>query len=167
MDNKIEFLKKLKALAERGVGGEKDVAQNKLNELTQKYGVSLESLDDNDKGCPHTLLYQVGHERMVIQLIVSVLGPTEMWGSKRSDLEIIYNSTKLQSIEIESLYSIYSIAFNDAITIMLEAFVSKHKLYEKGVAAIEPTEEEISRHRRVGVMSGLLDDVETRKQLNS
>lgn len=38
-DKKKQLLNKLKALAERGVAGEKETAQRKLEELMRKYGV--------------------------------------------------------------------------------------------------------------------------------
>lgn len=34
---KIDLLKKLKTLAEQGIGGEKETAQKKLEQLMQKY----------------------------------------------------------------------------------------------------------------------------------
>ena len=38
-DKKKQLLNKLKTLAERGIGGEKETAQRKLKELMKKYGV--------------------------------------------------------------------------------------------------------------------------------
>lgn len=38
-EKKMELLKKLKALAERGVGGEKEGAQKKMEQLMKKYGI--------------------------------------------------------------------------------------------------------------------------------
>ena len=39
---KIDLLKKLKTLAEQGIGGEKETAQKKLEQLMQKYNVEEE-----------------------------------------------------------------------------------------------------------------------------
>lgn len=38
-DKQRELLKKLQALAERGVGGEKETAERKLKQLIKKYGI--------------------------------------------------------------------------------------------------------------------------------
>lgn len=46
MDKKRELLQKLKALADRGVGGEKVNAQRKLDEYMRKHGYTLEDLDE-------------------------------------------------------------------------------------------------------------------------
>ena len=43
------LIKKIKALAERGEGGEKEGAQKKLRELMQKYGIEDLDLSDDVK----------------------------------------------------------------------------------------------------------------------
>lgn len=45
-EKKKELLRKLQALAQRGVGGEKEGAQKKLEELMEKYGVEEADLTD-------------------------------------------------------------------------------------------------------------------------
>ena len=42
--DKTALLKKVRALAERGVGGEKDAAAKTLEKLMKKYGISDEEL---------------------------------------------------------------------------------------------------------------------------
>ena len=45
----IERIKKLQALAERGVGGEKETAQKMLNRMLEKNGISsLEELENEE-----------------------------------------------------------------------------------------------------------------------
>lgn len=46
-EKKIEFLKKLQTLAERGVGGEKLGAQRKLEELLKKYNIEEKDISDD------------------------------------------------------------------------------------------------------------------------
>lgn len=46
-EKKLELMKKLQALAERGVGGEKEGAQRKLEELMKKYNIEEEDLSDD------------------------------------------------------------------------------------------------------------------------
>ena len=48
-DKKKQLLNKLKALAERGVGGEKETAQRKLQELMEKYEIDENDLSDDKK----------------------------------------------------------------------------------------------------------------------
>ena len=46
-DKQRELLKKLQALAERGVGGEKETAERKLKQLIEKYGIEEAELSDD------------------------------------------------------------------------------------------------------------------------
>lgn len=43
-EKKKELLKKLQALAERGVGGEKETAERKLRQLMEKYGMRMQQM---------------------------------------------------------------------------------------------------------------------------
>lgn len=43
-EKKMELIKKLKALAERGERGERETAQKKLEQLMAKYGIEEEDL---------------------------------------------------------------------------------------------------------------------------
>ncbi len=45
--NKEELIKKIKALADRGVGGEKENAQKLLKELMQKYNINEEEISED------------------------------------------------------------------------------------------------------------------------
>lgn len=45
MSKIIELAKKLKALADRGEGGEKVNAENKLQQLIKKYGITTEEIE--------------------------------------------------------------------------------------------------------------------------
>lgn len=46
-EKKKELLKKLQALAERGVGGEKETAERKLRELIKKYNIDEAELAED------------------------------------------------------------------------------------------------------------------------
>lgn len=47
--DKAALLKKIRALAERGVGGEADNAEEILRRLMEKYGVSEDELDEEER----------------------------------------------------------------------------------------------------------------------
>jgi hypothetical protein len=49
-EKKIELIKKLQRLAERGVGGEKEGAQKKLQQLMKKYDIEESDLSDDKLG---------------------------------------------------------------------------------------------------------------------
>lgn len=64
-EKKIELMKKLQRLAERGVGGEKEGAQKKLQQLMKKYNIEESDLSD-DKLEDHEWKYH-NDEEMIIR----------------------------------------------------------------------------------------------------
>lgn len=78
-EKKIELMKKLQRLAERGVGGEKEGAQKKLQQLMKKYNIEESDLSD-DKLEDHEWKYHNDFElRLLKQTIYKVLGKDD-WG---------------------------------------------------------------------------------------
>lgn len=72
-EKKIELIKKLQRLAERGVGGEKEGAQKKLQQLMKKYDIEESDLSD-DKLEDHEWKYHNDFElRLLKQTIYKVL----------------------------------------------------------------------------------------------
>ena len=49
MNKKIEILKKLKALADRGIGGEKENAELLLKKYMKKYNISEKELNKDEE----------------------------------------------------------------------------------------------------------------------
>lgn len=73
-EKKIELIKKLQRLAERGVGGEKEGAQKKLQQLMKKYDIEESDLSD-DKLEDHEWKYHNDFElRLLKQTIYKVMG---------------------------------------------------------------------------------------------
>jgi len=56
----MERLKKLKALAERGIGGEKENAGQLLEKLCIKYGISQDDIDSPEERTNHWFKYKRG-----------------------------------------------------------------------------------------------------------
>ena len=71
-DKKKQLLNKLKALAERGVGGEKETAQRKLQELMEKYEIDENDLSD-DKKEKYQFKYKNEFEKKLIKQINQVI----------------------------------------------------------------------------------------------
>lgn len=73
-DKKKELLKKLQALAERGVGGERETAERKLKELIKKYGIEEEELNE-DKIIDFDFKYHSEWEKKLLrQLFYKMFG---------------------------------------------------------------------------------------------
>lgn len=137
MTSKEELLRKLKALAESGVGGEKINAQKKLGELMIKFGISEEEIcDDIPIACKFT--YHGEDEKVLLrQIIYKVTDSTNIYGFEytrsgracRTKMGCI--ATKAQQIEIEFLFDFHKKLYKKEVEIFRSAFIQKHKLFGK------------------------------------
>lgn len=165
----IELAKKLKALAEQGVGGEKTNAAYQLSKLMKKHNIS-ESDIEND-----TIIskkYKVGpHSELMQQVVVSINDSVSIFTMHRSKVNLVIDATIAEHIEIEAKFNVYRTAYEkqlaENIDIFYRAFVQKNALYSS--KKYEPknyTPEELAKMRKVLNLSKNLDDVNYLKQLN-
>lgn len=112
-EKKIELMKKLQRLAERGVGGEKEGAQKKLQQLMKKYDIEESDLSD-DKLEDHEWKYHNDFElRLLKQTIYKVMGKdglNQMYhyrsGKGKKTIQGV-QCTKVQAIQIGIEYEFY------------------------------------------------------------
>lgn len=112
-EKKVELMKKLQRLAERGVGGEKEGAQKKLQQLMKKYDIEESDLSD-DKLEDHEWKYHNDFElRLLKQTIYKVLGKdglNQMYhyrsGKGKKTIQGV-QCTKAQAIQIGIEYEFY------------------------------------------------------------
>lgn len=77
-------IKKVKALAENGVEGEKEAALKLLNDLCEKYGVSLDDLVEEEPKHEYWIQVRTSVSKLFIQCLVHMFGATERF---RADFE--------------------------------------------------------------------------------
>lgn len=129
----IERLKKIQALAERGVGGEKITAQEKLKKLLDENNMTEADLNQEEQhyylfsysGAPH-------RQRLLGQIIYKVLGHEShysMYKSKGTRNKYGIYCTPAQKIEIDLDYEFYCNLFETEIDLLLSAFIQKQDLF--------------------------------------
>ena len=166
MTDQKERLKKLYALALRGVGGEKEQAQALLEKLLKKYAMSLDELDE-EKIIEYHLTYHGKEQRkLLIQTVYKVLGDTSsMFGlcysaSGRECRTVLgVRCTEAQKIEIEFLFDFYTRVWEKERAALLEAFIQKHDIFgrlKEGEKARELSTEEMLKLQ--ALMRGLSDE---------
>lgn len=137
LKNRIE---KIKALAERGVGGEKITAQNKLEKLLRDNGLTLESLESEQKQY-YLFSYSDSHaNRLLNQIIYKVLGPEEgttFYRSRGKRMKVGVYCTPSQKIEIELDYEFYRNLFETEVDQLLSAFIQQQDLFPPGAPTTE------------------------------
>ena len=124
MDEKtIQRIKKLQALAERGVGGEKTTAQKKLAKLLKDNGInSLDKLQKEEY--EYTIFsYNGKHEiKLLRQCMYKVMGA-------KSDRTAYKPYGRRQKIEIELEFEFYRNVFYEELSTFMDAFIQAQKIF--------------------------------------
>lgn len=163
-EKKRELLKKLQALAERGVGGEKIGAQKKLVQLMKKYGIEDTDLSE-DKEDDYDFKYHNQFERkLLIQIFYKIVPDftSHVYVYRRgkgNKSAYCMRCTKAQALQIQIEFEFYSALWEEEAAFFLEAFIQKHKIFGKrrddGRNETEMTREEIER--MMAAMSAMQD----------
>lgn len=174
MTDKQEFLKKLKALAERGQGGEKINAQAKLNALMKKYGITEEELDDNCKQPYEFKCKNDIEEKLLRQTIYKVTnerGSAYGFVRTRTGRHIKHllgcDCTKAQKLEIEFLFDFYKRTFNKDLKTLLDAFIQKHRIFGELKDGEEPQQIDPEELKRLLAMQDGLSNDKPQKQIEA
>lgn len=167
-DKKKELLKKLQALAERGVSGERETAERKLKELIKKYGIEEEELNE-DKIIDFDFKYHSEWEKKLLRQLFY-----KMFGKAYREKNYIYRygkgsrttygiqCTKAEGLQLRVEYDFYRELFKEEFDLFLSAFIQKHNLFSLRPEDIpeghDPTEEELKQYARMQqMMNGMQD----------
>jgi hypothetical protein len=159
MDEKtIQRIKKLQALAERGVGGEKTTAQKKLAKLLKDNGIN--SLDELQKEeYEYTIFsYNGKHEiKLLRQCMYKVMGAKsdrtayKPYGRRQ---KIGIYCTKAQKIEIELEFEFYRNVFYEELSTFMDAFIQAQKIFPED-APVGDYDEFNERDMKIAFMAKL------------
>lgn len=162
-EKKKELLKKLQALAERGVGGEKETAERKLRQLMEKYGIDeLEFAEDKLE--EFEFKYKNAQEEQLIrQLLYKMFGAE--WRSKSYTYRFGKGSksirgvecTRAEGIQLQIEYEFYKDLWREEMALFWSAFIQKHRIFslrpEDTGGSDEPmTEERMAELMRMSQM---------------
>ena len=127
-------LKALQALAERGVGGEKETAKRKLEKLLAANNMTEDNLKEDEvryylfsySGAPYK-------PKLLQQVIYKILGHNghccSIYKSKGTRNKFGVYCTPAQKLEIDLDYEFYCNLFDQEIEILLDAFIQKQELF--------------------------------------
>ena len=171
MKTNIEKLKKLRELALRGVGGERETAIKLLEKLVKKYGVTVEELDEETERDFEFSFHGEFEKRLIAQIAYKVTGRTGAAQSlyytrsgRKCRTCCAVTCTEAQKLEIEFLFDFYKALWEKEVDFLLQAFIQKHNLFGKlkdGEKGEELTMEEMLKMQRM--MDGLYDDLPLRR----
>ncbi len=166
MADQKERLKKLYALALRGVGGEKEQAQALLEKLLKKYDMSIDDLDDEQSKEYHLTYHGKEQRKLLIQTVYKVLGDTSSLfelryseSGRKCRTILSVSCTAAQKAEIDFLFDFYTRLWEKEREALLEAFIQKHRIFgclKDDEEGIRLSDEEFKK--MVALMMGLSDE---------
>lgn len=134
MEKHIDLARKLKALADRGVGGEKRNAQKILDSLLKKHSISIEEIEGDKietyyfkaSGIYSDLLHQIV-KRVNYNLKVWEV-PVKAQKKFRVAGNIFTECTAAEYIEIDQMFSVYKKLFKEESDFFFKAFLTANDL---------------------------------------
>ncbi|HXP52140.1 MAG TPA: hypothetical protein VN922_19445 [Bacteroidia bacterium] len=179
MSKIIELAKKLKALAERGVGGEKVNAEKMLQDLLKKHNITLDVIEGdviNDYYVNLTKTYP-DNIAFLSQIVRHVNHDIPMYGPfPKKEIKImglkgnyLISCTVVEYIEINAKLEFYKRLFNEEIKIFFEAFVKANNIYssEAPRSASELSPEEYERWKRSSKLAENIKKESFNKQISA
>ena len=174
----LDRLRKMKQLADRGVGGERENAERLLAEIAAQYGINLADLEEEKLEDFYVTLKEVRKRKMLSQLCalkrqeLKQEGVTlenyrmKMWNCNEPNLYAVSNCTKAEWLELmaklEVLYRDYKRQLEDFYYAFLMA---NNLLLEPSDDTKAPSEEEMRKYSRITRMSRGIEKSQLNKQL--
>lgn len=164
-EKKLELMKKLMALAERGVGGEKETAQRKLEQLMKKYKIDEADLSE-EKTEDFDFRYKNEFEKRLLRQLFYKIVPDYRSKAyiyrygKGSKSTYGINCTKAEGLQIGIEYDFYRELWKEEQDFFFSCFIQKHKIFSMRKEDIEGIDsetpiEELLRMRKL--MDGMQD----------
>jgi len=170
MSKYLDLAKKLKALADRGEGGEKDQAKRALDRLIKKHGLRPEDLEE-DKQFDVRFKVEPQHLKIFIQIAAMVCGIKRQIFTprKKRKADVIMSVSISEQLEIESMFHFYSKEYDKQLEVFNSAFIQANNLYptNTSVTAKEISAEELRKRQLASIMAEGIESSEFRKQLTS
>lgn len=176
MSKHIELAKKLKALADRGIDGEKQTAEKMLNALLKKHKISIEEIEGEKLQKYYFKLEAIEHD-LWHQIIKNVNYSIKCYGEfpKKliKELELggnyMIECTAANYIEVEAKYSFYKSLYNDELDIFYYAFLRANDLLvdnpNKKDSSSEISMEDYKKWKRIRDIADNITVGQFRKQL--
>lgn len=176
MSKHIELAKKLKALVDRGIGGEKQNAETMLNQLMKKHKITIEEIE-GEKIEMHFFTLNEEQHSLWFQIVKRTNDSIKCYG--RFPAKVIkecslggdhaIECTASEYIEIEAKYDFYKRLYKEELDIFYMAFLNANDLLCDNPDSLkdkEYTKEELDKIRRTQEMSDKITIGQFRKQLS-
>lgn len=169
--SKEDLLRKIKALAQSGVGGERESANAILEKLMEKYGIEESELGQEAVELNWFKFKSDLEAKLLSQVMYMVVGPCQEYvrrdamGCRMRQRGVC--CTKAQAIEIEYCYSFYKDALNEELQDFYTAFLYKHMIFPSTQPESQDDDEPLDKAKlnKIAGMMRSMDDRELRRAL--
>jgi hypothetical protein len=170
MNRTIELAKKLKALADRGVDGEKMNAEKMLQDLMAKHSLTIEDIE-GEKVDYEIFEYSQKKHQILRQIMYMVMGKgLNIFGYRGNRNALVIECTKSQVIEIKASFDFFWAAYERDLERFTDAFIHKNRLIPHDADQIDVsnlTENEIRELKKTMEMMTVIDRNTLHKSLES
>lgn len=132
--DKTALLKKIKALAERGVGGEAENAEALLARLMKKYDIRDDELDE-ERRSRHDFEYHGKDEKKILRQVAYKVTSGYAYelvysaSGRKVKTRLGVDCTPAEKLEIEFLFDFYKNLWEREKEAFLSAYIQKHRLF--------------------------------------
>ena len=124
----IELAKKIKALAEKGKGGEKNAAKEKLEKICEKYNISETEISISEETKNYYIVINDKNERdLLINVSCMILDvPGFKWKEKNNCICIHITQSEYENIN--NAFEYYRDMYNDYKRYLMQGIISRHAI---------------------------------------
>ncbi|UXA39113.1 DUF2786 domain-containing protein [Pseudomonas juntendi] len=158
IDVKVQTkLRKLQALAERGVGGEKDNAQRMLEKLLARHGLTIDDLADERREIRWFPAANKFESRLALQILSKICNTSspDVYRHKQKPKLVGVRVTPAEAIEFELHYDALRKALGDHFQDAFSAFIQVNRLFPSN-SGEEPEANVTERDFRVMSMAAAI-----------
>ncbi len=120
---------KILALANRGIGGEKINAQNILKKRLEKYGITIDDIDDERPKLPKHYCCKNVYEKKLLHQIFAFVTNTHRPLTSVEAKRVYFKATAIEHIEIEAMFAYYRRLMKEENELFYIAFINKHDIF--------------------------------------
>jgi len=166
----LQKIKRVQALARRGVDGERDSAAALLEKLMKQYGIAEADIAEERREMAWFRFKTTLEERLLDQIIYSVVGDRPVYDRKNRNTNRKYKlqgveCTAAERLEIELSFEFFNRAMQAELERFFSAFVNKNGIFpspEKATQSAKlPSPEELAKLQ--AMMNGM--DEHTRRAM--
>ncbi len=170
-----ELARKLKALVDGGMEGERENAKKLLDSLMKKHGITMEEIESEEVEFRWFEFKKELHD-IFVQTAISVCGNRIKRYQQRTninngDFRMALELTRAEWIELDAKFAYYGNLYKEELDIFFIAFVQKNQLFNPDGSELmdinDLTEEEQEKFFRAQRMGTVIKQGEYNRQLMS